>query len=64
LKLFKVLLVILTLNMKLQELFCPTKMCLWTNLNIIIGLVIFQTDTEVFTVCDQDGEIYNVLICC
>ena len=38
-------------------------MCLWTNLNIIIGLAVFQTDTEVFTVCDQDSEIYNALIC-
>lgn len=41
----------------------PTKMCLWTNLNIIIGLAVFQTDIEVFTVCDQDSEIYNALVC-
>jgi len=62
LNLFKVLPVILTLNMKLKELFCLTKICLWTNLNILIGLAVFQTDTEVFTVCDKDSEIYNALI--
>ena len=41
----------------------PTKMCLWTNLNIITGLVVFQTDIKVFIVCDQDSEIYNALVC-
>lgn len=39
----------------------PNQMCLWTNFNIIIGLAVFQTDTDV---CDQDSEIDNSLICC
>jgi len=47
--------------MKLQELFCPQR-CVCGQ-NIFIGLAAFQTDVEVFTVYDQDSEIYNALVC-
>jgi len=52
--------VILTLNMKLQELFCPQR-CVCGQ-NIFIGLAVFQIDIEVSTVYDQDSEMYNALV--